>query len=76
MQKEEFKEKMYQIFEEAGVEAKEKYEIEASSLQYITIITCIEDEFEIELPDEFLAYNGLQNPEEFIDRVYTLKYKK
>lgn len=76
MTRESFQKRMYEIFEEAGVEVKEKYEIEADSLQYIMIISAIEEEFDLELPDEFLAYNGLQNPKEFVERVFELIDKR
>lgn len=72
MSKKEFEDKMYQILEDVGIEVKEKFELEADSLQYITLISTIEEIFEIELPDEFLEFSVIQNVESFIDSVYEL----
>ena len=76
MTKKEFDDRIKEIFEEAGVLVKDACEIEASSLQYIMVVTTIEEEFGIELPDEFLAFSAVQNMQEFIDRVYELVSEK
>lgn len=76
MDRSEFESKIMEILEEAGISYKEKYELEASSLQYIMVISGIEEEFEIDLPDEFFAYNAISNMDLFMDMVYDLVQNK
>ncbi|MCM1568226.1 MAG: phosphopantetheine-binding protein [Roseburia sp.] len=72
MDKEEFRSRMYEIFEETGIAVRERYDLEADSLQYVILISTIEETFDIELPDEFLIFSAVQNTELFIDSVYEL----
>lgn len=72
MERKAFERKMEEILEEAGIVYKEEVELEASSLQYIMVISAIEEEFDIELPDEFFAYNAISNKDSFMDSIYEL----
>lgn len=70
MNKEEFRSRVFDIFEEAGITVRDNNELEAESLQYIEFVSAVEEEFEIDLPDEFLAFSAIKNIELFIDSIY------
>ena len=72
MKREEFNEIMDELFDEAGIEVDENNECEADSLTYMALITSIEEEFDIELPDEFLVMDSLKNIELFKSMIYEL----
>ena len=71
MTREEFEERMSVLFEEAGMEVVDN-EIEAESIAYMQLITSIEEEFDIELPDQFLVKESLKNIELFKDMIFEL----
>ena len=72
MEWEEFNDTMNELFEEAGIEINDNNEGEADSLSYMALITSIEDEFDIELPDEFLVLDSLKNLELFKKMIFDL----
>ena len=72
MTREEFNETMNELFEEAGIEVDENNECEADSLTYMALITAIEEEFDVELPDEFLVLDSLKNIELFKSMIFDL----
>ena len=72
MKIEEFNKIMDELFDEAGVEINENNECEADSLTYMALITSIEEEFDVELPDEFLVMDSLKNVELFKSMIYEL----
>ena len=71
MTREEFNEIMDELFEEAGLEI-ENNECEADSITYMALITTIEEELDIELPDEFLVLDSLKNIELFKNMIFDL----
>lgn len=71
MSREEFEERMEGLFEEAGMEVTDNA-IEAESIAYMQLITSIEEEFEIELPDQFLVKDSLKNIELFKSLIFEL----
>lgn len=72
MDRQEFETKMNELFEECEVEKDETGKLIADSIGYLKLVSSIEDEFDTELPDEFLAYNSLSNEENFLDLIYGL----
>lgn len=64
------KEKLIKIFNDNGVVVISEDEIiDVDSLIYISIIVEIEEEFEIEVPDEYLITNQLTCLSEYIELV-------
>lgn len=43
--------------------------IDYDSLQFISTMVEIENEFEVQIPDEFLLAEGLDTPRDFLDMV-------
>ncbi len=76
MTREIFDAKMDELFEENGVIINDDNKCEASSLQYMGLISSIEDEFEIDVPDEFLVMDSLKNVGLFKDMIYELVVEK
>jgi len=71
MNREEFEDIMNDIFEEAGLVI-ENNECEADSFTYMNLITSIEDELDVEIPDEYLVLDSLKNIELFKDIIFGL----
>lgn len=71
MSREEFDEKIDLIMEESGVEIDESRALVADSIQYISLIGGIEENFNVTLPDYFLAYSSVSNVDEFLAELYT-----
>lgn len=72
MTRDEFNEIIDGLFEEAGIEIDGDNECESDSITYMALITSIEEEFEIELPDEFLVLDSLKNIELFKSMIFEL----
>lgn len=72
MNKEEFRDRIMELFDEAGITIRDHNELEAESLQYIEFVSAVEDEFEVDLPDEFMAFSAIRNIDVFIDSIYEL----
>lgn len=72
MTREEFEGVMNNLLEEVGILVDENSEAEADSLTYMALITSIEEEFDIELPDEFLVLDSLKNMELFKNMIFEL----
>lgn len=72
MDKEAFKKRMYELYEEAGIGVNDEKQIDADSFNYICLISSIEEEFNVELPDEFLIFTNFTDVDVFIDSVYDL----
>ncbi len=71
MSREEFDEKMDKLFEEVGMEVVNN-ECEAESFTYMQLISSIEEEFDVELPDQFLVMDSLKNIELFKNMIFEL----
>ena len=72
MKKQEFFDKMMEIFEEIGIEYVSGNKVEADSIQYISLVSSVEDRFEISLPDEFLNFSSIQNVDVFLESIFEL----
>lgn len=72
MTREMFDDIMNELFEEAGIGIDENNEGEADSLTYMSLITSIEEEFDVQLPDEFLVLESLKNIELFKSMIFEL----
>ncbi len=72
MDKEAFRKRMFELYEEAGIGIDEEKKIDADSFNYICLISSIEEEFNVELPDEFLIFTNFTDVDVFIDSVYDL----
>lgn len=72
MKKDDFVCKMKELFGDAGIDYIPGERIIADSIQYIMLISSIEENFGILLPDEFMNYSAIQNMDVFLDSIYEL----
>lgn len=72
MTKENFIERMKELLIDAGIEYVSGDKLSADSIQYISLVSAVEEEFNILLPDEFLNYSLIQNVDVFLDAIYEL----
>lgn len=71
---EEIKDKMINILRQNGIIVFEENEvIEMNSLMYISLIVNIEEEFEIEVPDDYLNLNQLNCLSDFVILISSIK---
>lgn len=76
MEKERFFQKVMGLMEESGIEiSEETNSLEADSIRYIALICALEEEFDLELPEEFLAFNALQSADQFLESLYEIVIK-
>lgn len=67
------REKLYEILEGNGLEYEGEYLVgEVDSLQYMSLMVDIEEEFDIEFPDAFLGENIFSNFERLCEIVWGL----
>lgn len=70
------KNKIKEIFEQHGIMMANFEEIKVdSSIVFISILCCIEEEFDIYIPENMISLNLLQNFEELINYIYDEKNK-
>ena len=71
---EEIKNKMINILRQNGIIVFEENEvIEMNSLMFISLIVNIEEEFEIEVPDDYLNLNQLNCLSDFVKLIISIK---
>ncbi len=71
---EEIKNKMINILRQNGIIVFEENEvIEMNSLMFISLIVNIEEEFEIEVPDDYLNLNQLNCLSDFVILISSIK---
>ena len=76
MNREEFTKKMDEVFEQVGITVQKGAKLEADSLQYVYLISSIEETFDVTLPDEFLTFSSVNNTDAFLDLLYDTISKK
>ena len=72
----ESKVKLMKLFEQNGYlisEDSETEQLELDSLQFISILCDVENEFEISIPDDFFSGEGLSTFVDFYDLIKNLK---
>ena len=76
MNREDFTKKMDEVFEQVGITVQKGAKLEADSLQYVYLISSIEETFDVTLPDEFLTFSSVNNTDAFFDLLYDTISKK
>lgn len=67
------RQKLIRTFETCGIylTENESQHIVLDSLQYVSLLVCIEEDFNIEIPDSYIEYNMLSTFQDYLEMIKT-----